>query len=256
MKTQAPTRHVRPCLEALEDRLVMTAAVPTPHVATLFLGSAWQQIENAPFFLALNTAGILNSPFMDALTGPYGVNRGDVVFGAIQAADIPSGATVTNAEIKLLVALDALFGEFGSGNGMNLPVVFLPPNVTFTAVGPDGTNYSSRLGAPNSQPMSGLNDWIPWGNTQLHYVVIAFPGGTNVSANGQTNLDAFTEILSHEIAEATVGLQIADQLQAFHYRMSNGQAIEEVGQPNDFATPIPVPGATPLVDISGWGIPS
>jgi hypothetical protein len=140
--------------------------------------------------------------------------------------------------------VSAVFNR-GSTNGLPLPdanrlyTVFLPPNVTFTATGANGTTYSS------ANYLTGWNDSFSMGGAQIHYVVIPYPGGTNV--NGQGNLlDAITESLSHEIAEAVTGQQIGDNTQMYHFRMSNGVAIQEVGEPYNFGIPIPVAGATRL----------
>ncbi len=126
-----------------------------------------------------------------------------------------------------------------------LYAVFTQPNVTFTANGTDpDTNlpktYSSAV------DLTGWNDAFVMGGKTVFYIVIPWPGGTNVSANGLGDWDSVTEAISHEIAESVTGQQIADKTERFHVRMSNGVAVQEVGQPGDLAQPIPIPGATRL----------
>jgi hypothetical protein len=219
--------------------------------APVFLGPYWQTHGNDAFFLALNTAAIVNSPFMDALgKAGYGepghpVGRGNVSGSQIlQAGGVVAGATVTDLQVQQILAVDIMFSQVGGSlpppDANRLYEVFLPPNVTFTA------NYNHQTLSSNTG-LTGWNSSFSFGATQIHYVVIPYQGGTNASANGHgTNLDAFTETMSHEIAEAVTGVQCADNTEGYHYRMSNGVAIQEVGQPNDYNTPIQVAGANKL----------
>jgi hypothetical protein len=226
-KQKATAVRARPTLEPLEDRL---------------------------------TEDIVNSPFMDALhNAGYGVGRGRVSGSTMLGpGNVVAGATVTDQRVQHLLALDILKHEVPPPDANRLYTVFLPPNVTFTAAF-GGKTFSSNIHHGN---LAGWNNTFNIGGAKIHYVVIPYPGGTNgatngdVSTSGQGNRDAITEALSHEIAEAVVGRQIADHTQHWHYRMRNGVAIEEVGRPNNLKKPVPVAGATPLKDISGWGTPS
>jgi hypothetical protein len=235
------------------------STLPSVEATPVFLGPYWQSHGWDAFVLNAYTSGIVNSPYMDALQNAgYGVGRGSVSGTQTWAlGNVVAGATVTDQQIQQDLAqdvVDMIFEQAWTGSSEPLPdpnrlyTVFLPPNVTFTATGSDGKTYSSANG------LSGWNASVPMGSFQLHYVVIPYPGGTNGSANGLANIDAFTESLSHEIAEAVTGLQIGDNTEHWHYRMSNGVAIQEVGQPNNYSSPIPVAGATPLYDISNWGM--
>jgi hypothetical protein len=251
-KQRATAPRARPALESLEDRLVMST-LPSVEATPVFLGTAWQGQGWAEFALTAYTQGIVNSPFMDALQNAgYGVGRGKVTAGqTLLDSNGVAGGTVTDAAVRLDLFLGIAFGALPQPDANRLYTVFLPPNATFTATGTDGTHYSS------ASNLTGWNASFYAGSTQIHYVVIPFPGGTNVSANGQGNADAITESLSHEIAEAVTGYSLmADHTEHWHYRMSNGVAIQEVGQLNNNYNPIAVAGATPLKDISGWGTPS
>jgi hypothetical protein len=257
-KSRAANRRVRPEMVALEERQVMSA-IPHVEVSDVFLGSPWQNQGLAEFALYANTMGIVNSPYMDALqTAGYGVGRGKIdSYQTLGGVNLPAGSTITDAQIQTYLKSDIFLSALGySAPGFTklppldpnrLYVVFTPPNVTFTA-SYNGTTLSSHLGGN----LAGWNNAFNFGNALVHYAVIPFPGGTNVSANGQGNIDAITESLSHEIAEATTGLQIADAVQTslprgqLHVRMSNGVAVQVVGRPNNYNVPIPVPGATPL----------
>jgi hypothetical protein len=218
----------------------LCAPIPNPKGTVVFLG-LWPA-GGLKQVLTADTGGILNSPYMDALRNAgYGVGRGAVDSQvSLRPGEFPAGSVITNEQVQQTL---------GSAVGKQLPgpdpdrlyVVFTPPNVVFTAAA-QGQMFSSATN------LTGWNDALVVGNTLIRYAVVPFPGGANVSANGQGNHDALTEALSHEIAEAATGQQIADLTQRFHVRMSNGIAVQEVGQRVDPTKPLPVPGATPLPD--------
>lgn len=248
----------RPTLEALEDRMVMST-LPSVEATPVFMGPYWQNNFSGQLEVSiLNRATdlIVNSPFMDALhNAGYGVGRGHLSMPQTWALNnVVAGATMTDQQVQQYLRLDVLdmiIIEAWTGRSQPLPdanrlyEVFLPPGVTYTASDgshPTGENssFSVQIGAKQM--------WI-------HYVVIPYQGGTNGSANGTSNIDAFTEIMSHEIAEAVSGQpNMADSTQWFHYRMSNGVAIEEVNQFNNPNQALSVAGATPLKDITQWGM--
>lgn len=261
-KRATPTRKkppTRPTLETLEDRLAMST-LASVEATPVFMGPYWQnsfsgQLEAS--ILNRATDKIVNSPFMDALhNANYGVGRGQLSMPQTWAlSNIVAGATVTDQQVQQYLGLDVvdmIIIQAWTGRSQPLPdanrlyEVFLPPGVTFTA---DGGKYSSQSN------LTGWNGSFSFGATQIHYVVIPYQGGTNVSTNGTSNVDAFSESMSHEIAEAVTGQPLmADNTEHWHYRMSNGVAIQEVGKPNDYYSPIAVAGATPLKDISNWGM--
>jgi hypothetical protein len=185
--------------------------------------------------------GIVDSPFMDAMHGAgYAVGRGHfesdkllVVAGAVP------GGTVTDAPVQDLLRVNISGGALPRPDPSRLSIVFLATNVIFTAS--DGTSFFS-----SATNLTGWNATFYLGNTLIHYAVIPTPGGKNVSANGEPGTDALTEALSHEIAEAVAGQQIADNTEQAHVRLDNGIAVQEVGQPGNLNVPIPIPGSTPL----------
>jgi hypothetical protein len=243
-------RQARFMVENLEDRMVLST-LPSVEATPVFLGPAWQNQLGNELAIVGATQGIVNGPFMDALQNAgYAVGRGQVSGAQTLAAPgVVAGATVSDAQVQEILKDDIVLSALGLPVDASTPLaqpdanrlytVFLPANVTFTAS--DGTQTFS-----SATNMSGWNNEFFIGNTAIHYLVIPTPGGTNVSANGQPGMDAVTESLSHEIAESVVGQQIADQTENFHVRMSNGIAVQEVGQPGNFGAPIAIPGATPL----------
>jgi hypothetical protein len=256
---KSPRRASRLGLEALEDRRVMSV-MPSVQVTGVFLGSWWQGQQGQGWVelgLLAGTQGVVNSPYMDALKGAYGAGRGKVdSFQTLANSAVTPGSTLTDAQIRQDLGIDIIFSQLGFTSGgaavpppsdNRLYVVFTPPGVTVTEPYM-GQTYSSSASAPRALQFAGFNSAFALGPSWVHYVVIPWQGGTNVSANGATNLDAFTEILSHEIAEAATGQQIADATQMYHARMSNGVAVELVGQPANWSAPLRFPGATPLPD--------
>ncbi len=214
------------------------APIPSPKGAVVFLGS-WRVPGWKPILVA-NTDGILNSAYMDALQNAgYGVGRGRVDFQqALRENEFPPGSTITDDQVEATLK-QAIGNLLPASDGNRLYVVFLPPDVTFTATA-QGQQFSSAVN------LTGWNDEFVLGNALVHYVVVPFPGGTNVSANGRGDHDAQTEALSHEIGESVTEKQNADHTMSFHVRMSNGIAVQEFGQLNDPSQPIPIPVATPL----------
>jgi hypothetical protein len=224
--------------------------LPNVNVSPVFLGSYWQnQGKSEVDSVAKSTNKIVDSSFMDALhDAGYGVGRGKVDSPRPLNDSIVADSIVYDSDIQ-----KALASAFGSDklDPNRLYVVFTPPNVIYRATAMDGSKWSSsRDDDWATNFATGWNDHFPNGDTVFHYVVIPYPGGTNGSANGATDnaglMDALTESLSHEIAEAATGLQIGDQTGQDHVRLSNGVAVQELGSPNDWTKAIPIPGATPL----------
>ena len=259
-KRATPTKKkptTRPTLEALEDRMVMST-LPSVEATPIFLGPYWQSSWDG-IFLSNATQAIVNSPYMDALQNAgYGVGRGHLSMPQTWAlSNVVAGTTpVTDQQVHQYLVqdvVDMIIIQAWTGQSQPLPdanrlyEVFLPPGVTFTA---SNGMYSSQSN------LTGWNGSFSSGVGQINYVVIPYQGGTNLSANGKSNINAFTEIMSHEIAEAVTGQpDMADSTQWFHYQMSNGVAIELVNQFNNPNRALSVPGATPLQDIepSEWG---
>jgi hypothetical protein len=224
-------------LPNVKATIVVIGSSPTPNVAG-FGGSALFPV------LEQFVEGIVNGPFLDAMhDAGYAVGRGHadgaqilVVPGAVP------GATVTDAQVQDLLRTNIQNRALPQPDLNRLYVVFLATDVIFTAT--DGTKSFS-----SATNLSGWNNGFGLGNALIRYAVLPTPGGNNVSANGEPGPDALTESLSHEIAEAVAGQQIADDTERVHVRLSNGLAVQEVGQPANFSQPIPVPGATPLPQI-------
>jgi hypothetical protein len=229
----------------------ITAVLPNVNVSPVFLGSYWQNQGKAEVdSVVQSTNKIVDSPFMDALhDAGYGVGRGKVESQRPLDDSIVADSIVYDSDIQ-----KALASKFGSDNqdSNRLYVVFTPPNVIFRAIDMNGSKWSSSRDDTWATNFAyGWNDQFSKGNTVFHYVVIPYPGGTNGSANGATDkaglMDALTEMLSHEIAEAAMGgLPIGDQTEQDHVRLSNGVAVQELGSPKDWKKAIPIPGATPL----------
>jgi hypothetical protein len=212
--------------------------IPSARGVVVFLG-AWQD-QGMKTTLVSNTAGILNSPYMDALQNAgYGVGRGQVDFQqTLRGSELPPGSTITDDQVAATLR-QAIGTQLPANDPTRLYVVFLPPNVIFTA-NAQGQSYSS------ASNMTGWNNEFDLGNLLVHYVVVPFPGGKNVSANGRGDHDSLTESLSHEIGESVTETQNGDHTERFHVRMSNGIAVQEFGQLSNPNLPIPIPGATPL----------
>jgi hypothetical protein len=194
-------RRIRPALEPLEDRRLMSVA---PHygpllqnveVETICLGNTWrtdaaliQQSQDLNQFFTT----ITNSTYMDMLS-EYDVGRGSFV-----QADFISDSRTFLTEDDIRAMLDSQIGD---------------PNSTVTA--PDANKVYFVFTAPGVtvQTAQDNNDLAyHWSFTDsrgaaVYYAVVPNPSNNPIYAgvNVFSNLSAFdqlTEVSSHELAEA------------------------------------------------------
>jgi hypothetical protein len=263
-------RKARLSLESLEDRRLMTAAIPylnpgapiIPHVQieTVYYGSAWSGQASNPALSAQLTAEaqdlnqffgtITNSPYMDGLaeytmTNPNGTLTAPGRGGFVRADFVPGQpdprVVVTNAGLESVLSNEINQGRLDAPNGNTLYVVFMPPGVM--QAGDEGSG--------------GGHHWsFSYGGTPAYYATLEQETtvdptkGRTMSPMGslgsETPFQRLTEIASHELAEAVTDPMVNVPGKAAY--VSTNSSIGEVG---DMAQN--TPPATGVMGLEGPG---
>jgi hypothetical protein len=206
--TPSAHRTKRLRLEALEDRLVPTvtyhggAVLPHVEVQGLYLGSDWYY--NKTYF---NQTGqldaylrfIVNSGYMDMLTNAgYGVGRGSATGGRIDLTSFNKNYYLLDSTIRADLQRDINGGGLATPDANRLYVVFVEPGV---AIMNDHDHNTTSI-----RNFYGYHGAFAGGDghghaADIHYAVIAYPGGYNPTVPGLNALQDITEVTSHELAE-------------------------------------------------------
>jgi hypothetical protein len=262
----APARNnrVRPALEALEDRAVPTVAfVPhfsgttlappagttlaqeeagslkSPPVVLIFAGSDWtttqgQSNEGAAL---LGVGAIFGSPYLSALD-QYGSDGKATIFSFWQTNNTPTltGNTPTGTDLRTFVK-----NEIASQKMTNPGLVPSATAIYFVISDPkDSTTASGTFGFNSSD------------GSAIHVAYV----GAKAFSSGSLQTDAFTQVFSHELAEAMVpaihvndpgglnlGFQISDGEpenfgNGYGYRL-NGARVQAYWSQRDSAWVVP-----------------
>lgn len=199
-------------LESLERRDLMTvtfhggALMPHVEVQAVYYGRDWstnttyknQAISNEGFL-----KNVVNSSYMDMLTNAgYNVGRGTFDSGRILLKDVNKSYYLTDSQIRTDLQSLVSNGSLKAPDANRLFIVYVEPGV---AIKNDHSSNSTSQkdflgyhGAYAGRDASGRS-------ADMHYAVIAYPGGYNPTASSQgfkTNFDQLTAVASHELAEA------------------------------------------------------
>jgi hypothetical protein len=263
-KKKPPTR---PTLEALEDRLVPTVAftpqlgtttvtssssanalsLHSPPVVLIFTGNYWQnttQGKQDEQNITKAVQDIIKSPYLSKLT-QYGY-QGTATYAAAHEdtatpkldgtnGNTPSSGTLTNFVNNEIAKHPSWAPATSSSDKQQQPiyVVVNDPQDSSTASGTYGFN------------------WVYNGST-THAVYV----GATANSSGGVNMDRFTAVFSHELAEAMApyitvtdpgkfnqGSQIADnepeQGNGYTYRLGNGGLVQAYWSQSDKAFVVP-----------------
>jgi hypothetical protein len=263
-KARSPLRRQRPGLEILEDRAVPTvaftpnfagttqvagpnstiqqddaASLQSPPVVLIFTGQYWQtaQGQQDQQTLTNDAQSIVSGPYLSRLT-QYG-SDGKATFGGswndTNAPALTGGNTPSSGDILSYVQNEI-------NNNPNL----VPP----TAGGQQAPIYFIVNDPQDSAPGPGVSGYnVSDGVTHGAYV------GASFGNNGQLNEDGFTQVFSHELAEAmapavhvtdpgnlNAGYQIADNEPenafGYTYRL-NGVLVQAYWSQQDNAFVVP-----------------
>jgi hypothetical protein len=269
-RTTPPRKRPRTLLnlEALEDRLVPTISftpqfLPTetssasanasslhsPPVVLIFTGNYWQQTtqgQQDEENIIYAVQNIVSSPYLGKLTqygyqgnatfNGYGSTHNDTVYTPTldgPNGNTPSGKTLVNF-VNGEITLNPSWALATSGDSQQQPiyVVINDPQDSSTSPGTYGFNQAS-------------------GSTHAIYV-----GATASSPGGHVNLDQFTQVFSHELAESiapaitvsdpgafNAGNQIADNEPeagaGYTFRLNTGELVQAYWSQSDNAFVVP-----------------
>jgi hypothetical protein len=267
-----PVSRPRLSLEHLETRLVPTvtfhggALLSHVEVQGLYLGSDWWpgssyygQTGQLEGFLN----NIVHSSYMDMLTHDnYFISRGSFDPGDVFGVNINKSAYLSDGAIRQYLQSDISGGYLKTPDANRLYMVFVEDNVV---VGDSKSNSQNAFTGYHGA-FRGV-DALGHG-ADIHYAVIAYPGGTagNAGRWWLNALDTMTLTASHELAEAVTDPNVNyktlgwydDQLgevgditntQTVYL---NGYAVQRIADWNDQAmTPVGATGVNPVNFILG-----
>jgi hypothetical protein len=195
-------------LEALEDRLVPTvtyhggAVLPHVEVQGVYYGSDWYY-NRTDYNMAGQLDGylhfVVNSGYMDMLTNAgYWVGRGSAAPGRIDLSGINKAYYLTDSAVRAELQRDINSGGIATPDANRLYVVFVEPGV---AIMNDHDNNSTSIRNFYGYHGAFLGTDGRGHYADIHYAVIAFPGGYNPTVPGLNAFQDLTEVSSHELAE-------------------------------------------------------
>jgi hypothetical protein len=205
--TASPKRRLQ--LEALEERAVPTVTyhgggvLPHVEVQGLYLGADW---NNNPTYRnqAVQLDGfnryLVQSSYMDLLNNlGYGVGRGSASGGIIDLTSIDKRYYLLDSTIRSDLQRDISSRALQQPDSNRLYVIYVEPGV---AIMNDHDHNSTSIrnfygyhGAFAGRTANGAA-------VDVHYAVVAYPGGYNPGIPGLTAVQSMTSTASHEIAEA------------------------------------------------------
>jgi hypothetical protein len=225
-KKKSPTR---PTLEALEDRLVPTIAftpqlgTPTvtssssanalslhsPPVVLIFTGNSWSEFNKENVTNVVKD--IINSPYLSKLT-QYGY-QGTATYAALHEdtatpkLDAPGGNTPKATTLVTFVNNEiannpSWVPATSSSDAQQQPIYVVVSD-------PADSNGSYGYNTPDG--------------SSAHVIYV----GTTSNSSGWVNLDSFTSLFSHELAES-----IAPYITVSDPGKTNGNGFNSSGQPN------------------------
>jgi hypothetical protein len=265
-KARRAVRQARLGLECLEAREVPAvtphggAVLPNVQVQALYLGSDWQ--NNSTYYNQSRTLDnflgtLVSGSYMDMLHNAgysdnhgHVVGRGNAYTGGYSGANIDKTQQLTDSTIRqdLLDAIST--GKLrspmapsvpGGLGGNNLYVIFVEDNVVVSdpagkVSSKDITGYHAAFRGTYRLP-SGYDT-----SSDIHYAVVAYPGGSNLNAWWLKNAQDFmTVTASHEVAEAVTDPEVWLDSSGWHgtgwHDGTNGNSLgKEIGDISQWQT--------------------
>jgi hypothetical protein len=204
-----PRPRFLPTLECLERREVPTvtyhggALLPHVEVQGMYLGSDWYYngtyYNQTAQFEAFNRF-LPQSSYMDLLTQlGYGVGRGSTSPGTVDLLALNKRYYLTDSAIRSEIQRFINAGYVQPPDANRLYVVYVEPGVAILN-DHDNNSTSTRDFAGYHAAFAGRT--ASGYGADIHYAVIAYAGGSNVTFPGLTPFGSMTLTASHEIAEA------------------------------------------------------
>jgi hypothetical protein len=222
-RTRRPARALgfRPCVEALESRLVPAityhngALLPYVEVENVFFGNAWNDGAGGTLTAQqgqLNTfaGSITKSMYLDQLkeySEPgYVISRGSFTDSRLLPTNPAADTTITDQAIQS--ALDNAITHPSTTNGSliapdanRLYIVYTPPNNQIFAAGLSSKPPAPTPAIPNPRFILGYHgSFTDSAGVMVHYAVVDNPIGNGQILGG--GIRQLTNTTSHELAEA------------------------------------------------------
>jgi len=219
--------------ETLEDRRMMTvtyhggAVLPHVEVQGVYYGQDWYN-NGALYNQAGQMEGFLNTlvrgSYMDMLTNVgYGVGRGTQDQGRLWLANPNKSQWLTDSGIRGQLQSMIYNGTLKTPDSNRLYVVYVEPGVAILNDHDNSSNSQKDFlgyhGAFAGRDLYGRA-------ADIHYAVIAYPGGYNptAAADGfRTSFDQMTEVTSHEVTEAVTDPNVNYKYEGWYDDNRNGE---------------------------------
>jgi hypothetical protein len=196
-------------IELLEPRRLLTVTyhgggvLANVETQAVYLGSDWQSTatlhtQTGQFDQFLTT--LVSGQYMDMLTNAgYGVGRGTSTAGAIDNISLNKTSGITDTAIQQDIQAMITAGTLQAPDANRLYIVYVEPGVVVH----NGTDSSATTFLGYHDAFGGHTK--TGGAADIHYAVIPYPDGVNISHVSQgfaTAFDEQTAVTSHEVAEA------------------------------------------------------
>ena len=209
-------------VQQLESRKLLTvtyqggALLTNVEAQGVYLGADWSstsslatQAGQTDKFLST----IVQSSYIDTLTqAGYGVNRGSDSAGVMVNANLSKTTPLTDGQIQSYVQGLVTNNQVQAPDANRLYIVYVEPGVVISA---NGGFSSPNFGSGNSNFLGYHGAFA--GTTSagkavdIHYAVIAYPGGPNYTSSSQgfaSDFDQLTSVTSHELGESVTDANV------------------------------------------------
>ncbi len=197
--------------ESLEARELLTVTyhggqlLQQVEAQAVYLGSDWNtnsSLKNQTQSVDQFVSYLVQSPYMDMLTqAGYGVGEGSATTGQLLNASLNKSAGISDAQIQADLQSAISSSQLATPDPNRLYVVYVEPGVVIKNGSETSQNtFLGYHGAFAGKDASGKS-------VDIHYAVIAYPGGSNPTSRSQgfsTDFNQLTDVTSHELAEAVV----------------------------------------------------
>ncbi len=216
--------------ESLESRELLTVTyhggelLQNVEAQAVYLGSDWSTsatLKTQAAAVDQYLGYLVQSPYMDMLTAAgYNVGRGTDTAGVALNGGINNSTVITDSQIQADLQAGIRSSQLAAPDANRLYVVYVQPGTVIR----DGTETSQNSFLGYHGAFAGTD--ASGKPVDIHYAVVAYPGGPNPSAGSQgfsSNFNQLTDVTSHELAEAAVDPNVGYKTVGWYDDQRNGE---------------------------------
>lgn len=219
--------------EGLERREVFAVTyhgggvLSNAEVQGVYLGADWNNsLASTKSSLDAYLNYLVASPYFDTLHNTYSlantpINRGTSTTGQVVGANVASGTTVTESQIKSMIQSAINSGVLATPDSERLYVIYVAKGVVIRDSSGD-SSVNAFLGYHGAFAGHDANGQ----SADIHFAIIAYPGGPNPSSGSQgfgSDFAQMTSVSSHEIAEAVTDPNVNYKGLGWYDDVKNGE---------------------------------